>query len=253
MMILILLIIFILLAVFTGGDRTAKSIVTLAINALILFVSIGVMYLKVNPMLVATIACILVTLTTIFFQNEYNQKSKAAFISALIVIAIMLTLILFFVDKGHIQGMPVVGQNHIRESNGYEKAIGINMVLVEVAVILMTLVGAVIDMAIAVTSGIYEVVSLNPHLNRKELFGSGMKIGRDILSSTVNTLFFIFVGEYLLMFIVFMVYYSFTSMINSKEFVQGTITILISAAGCVLTIPISAFIASKKFKKKEVD
>ncbi|MEA4922636.1 MAG: YibE/F family protein [Eubacteriaceae bacterium] len=250
MMIAVLIVLVILLALFTGGDRTAKSLVTLGANAVILFVSIGIMYAGADPLIVSVITCVLVSAVTIFFQNEFNDKTRTAFISVMGILALMLILIYLFVYEGHLQGFPVTGQNHIRESNGYDGKIGMDMAMVEMAVILMTMVGAVIDTAVAVTSGTYEVARNDPELKGRELFCSGMKIGRDILSSTVNTLFFIFAGEFLIMFINFMMYYSFSVMINSKEFAQGTITIVISAIGCVLAIPAAAAMAGYRYGKK---
>lgn len=250
MMIAVLLAILVLLSLFVGGNKTAKSMVTLGINGVLLTLAIAALFFGVHPLIVTAATCLGVTFVTVFFQNEINEKSKAALLSVILVTAIMIGLIALFVYQGHLQGMPVVGQNEIRPSNGYAADIGRNMALIQVFVMIMALVGAVIDTAIAITSGTYEVVKHNPDLDRKSIMGSAMKIGRDVLSSTVNTLFFIFAGESLILFINFVNYYSFPAMINAKEFAQAGIIMAISGVGCVIVIPVAAALGALRFYKK---
>ena len=230
MMLIVLTVIFVLLALFTGGDRTAKSIVTLFLSAGVMMLTIVAIYLGVPPLAGGLFCVAVVAVITTLFQNECNQKSMTALLAVFLTTAVLLLLIFVFVDRGHLAGMADTGQVYVRESNGFEGNIGIDMRMVEVAVLLITLVGAVIDAAIAVVAGTYEVAAARPALGRQALFRSGMRIGGNILSSTVNTLFFIFAGEYLL--------------INSKEFAQGAISIAVSAFGCVLVIPVAAALAA---------
>ncbi|MDD5987074.1 MAG: YibE/F family protein [Eubacteriales bacterium] len=244
MMLIVLTVIFVLLALFTGGDRTAKSIVTLFLSAGVMMLTIVAIYLGVPPLAGGLFCVAVVAVITTLFQNECNQKSMTALLAVFLTTAVLLLLIFVFVDRGHLAGMADTGQVYVRESNGFEGNIGIDMRMVEVAVLLITLVGAVIDAAIAVVAGTYEVAAARPALGRQALFRSGMRIGGNILSSTVNTLFFIFAGEYLLLFVNFMTYYSFAAMINSKEFAQGAISIAVSAFGCVLVIPVAAALAA---------
>ena len=121
--------------------------------------------------------------------------------------------------------------------------------MVQVTVFVIVLMGAVIDAAVAISSGMYEIAALNPDIKKYDLFASGMNIGRSILSSNVNTLFFVFAGEYMIMFINYMTYYSFKTMINSKDFAQGNLTIMISAIACVIIIPVTSSIALKIYNR----
>lgn len=241
-MIPVLAVTFIILILLVGGNRTAKSIVTLCGNALVLTATIVALYIKLPPLLVTAVACVLITMITLFFQNDINVKTVAAFWAVMIVVGLLMGGIYFISVGGSLQGFPV-GQYHIRESNGYGSDIGIKMATVQVSVVLITLMGAVVDTAIAVTSALYEVHRHNPEFQGVRLMASGMSIGKDILSSTVNTLFFIFAGEYLVLFIYLFQIFSFEEMINSKEFAQQVVTISMSAAGCVLIIPTATAMA----------
>lgn len=249
-MLLIFAGIFVLLVLLIGGDRSAKALVTLAGNAILLAADLLLIYIGLNPFLCTVAACILITLLTLFYQNEVNHKTKSAFWAVMAVIALLLAFLWLLGTKTNTQGFPV-GQYEIRESNGYAGNIDINMTLLQIAALLMVLIGAIIDTALAVTSALYEVHLNNPQLCRRELFASGLSVGRDILGSTVNTLFFIFIAEYFTLFLQFMEYYSFAQMINSKEFVQEVISIAVSGIGCVLIIPAAAGLGAVFYTRKK--
>lgn len=235
--------IFLLLVFILGTDRTAKTIITLALNGTVLLGIMASIQLGFNPIIATLIGCLLITFASLFFQNEVNEKTIAAAIGVTTVLAMLFVFIWFLVCHGNLQGFPI-GEYNIRETNGYSENIGINMVLIQISVMILILIGAIIDTSISITSAVFEVKRNNPTLTKIELFNSGLSMGKDILSSTVNTLFFIFMGEYMITFITYMEYYNFQSLINSKEFVQEIVGITISAIGCILIIPISSFICT---------
>lgn len=244
-MIKVLIIVFVLLSLFAGGDRTAKSLMTTAINVTIFAVLIELIYLGFNIVFTTAIAAILITATTVFYQNENNIKTVSAFISVVIVLVLSSFFMAFIITHAHLQGFGIVGDVKIQPSNGYEEDIGINMRLVQVAVFIVILIGGLIDTAVAICSGTYEIIRHNPNANRSEIIESGMNIGCKILSSNVNTLFFIFAGEFMIMCISFLKFYSWGTLINSKDFTQELIAIMISAIGTVVIIPISSYVASR--------
>ena len=140
-MIKVLIIVFVLLSLFAGGDRTAKSLMTTAINVTIFAVLIELIYLGFNIVFTTAVAAILITATTLFYQNENNIKTVSAFISVVIVLVLSSFFIAFIITHAHLQGFGIVGDVKIQPSNGYEEDIGINMRLVQVAVFIVILIG----------------------------------------------------------------------------------------------------------------
>lgn len=244
-MIKVLILVFVLLSLLAGGDRTAKSLMTTLINISIFALLIEFIYLGFNIAITTIAAALLISAVTIFYQNESNIKTVSAFVSVIIVLALSAVIIVFVVTHAHLQGFGTIGDVKIQPSNGYEENIGINMILVQVAVFIVVLIGGLIDTSMAVCSGIYEIIRHNPQLSHGEIIESGMNIGSKILSSNVNTLFFIFAGEFMIMCINFLKFYSWSTLINSKDFTQELIAIMISAIGTVVIIPISSIIASR--------
>ena len=144
----------------------------------------------------------------------------------------------------HLQGINEIMQRE-DEIMGLTPDINVNMAKIAVSMIITGLIGAATDTSMAVSSAVYEVFKNNRDLSLSELFRSGMNIGRDVLGTTVNTLYFACIGESMMLFILFKSYdYSFWKTINSKAFFQEFTDIAFSCLSCVLVIPLAAAISS---------
>src|SRR5699024_12650899 len=94
---------------------------------------------------------------------------------------------------------------------------GVDFVKTAASVIIMSTRGAIIDVAISITSPMQEIFDHNPNIQKKALFKSALSIGKDILGSNANTLCFAFIGSYLALLICFKdLSYSLLEVINSK-------------------------------------
>jgi uncharacterized membrane protein len=92
---------------------------------------------------------------------------------------------------------------------------------------------------------VHELNAVNPTLTQRELFTSALHVGRDMMGTMVNTLIFAFVGGSLTTLVIDYSYdLSFLQLMNSYsigiEIMQG----LSGSLGVVLTVPITAAIAS---------
>ena len=105
MMISVLCIVLVVLCLLVGGDRTAKTLMTLSLNAIVLVAVIWAISLGLPPMIVSIAAILIVICITIFYQNEVNDKTRVAFIAVIVIAAVMLALIAVFVYGGPLQGM----------------------------------------------------------------------------------------------------------------------------------------------------
>lgn len=243
-MIIVLAIILIVLLLVIGGERGAAAILSLIWNVFILSLSIVLMGWGWNSIFVTFVSSILISSSTLFYQNGKNAKTIASFWAVMIVM-----LLLFFIAYQIGFDAKLRGLNEIiqKESDllGFSVDIHINMARIAVTMIMLGLIGAAIDTSIAISSAIYEVFKNNRYLCFKELFASGIRIGKDILGTMVNTLYFAYLGESISLFILFkQFHYSFTEVINSKAFFQEFVCIIFSGISCVLVIPITALIIS---------
>ena len=122
---------------------------------------------------------------------------------------------------------------------------------VAVSVILLSTLGAVLDMALTVTTSVYEVKSHKEDMTFKELIHSGMQIGKEVTGTTVNTLLFAYLGESLLLFSYLrMQGYSLELLLNSKIMFENCASMIFGAIACVVVMPVAAVAGGYFFRFK---
>lgn len=237
----LLAIILCLLMVLVGGAKGVRSFFSLFLNfGIFLLTVIFMMDPAVNPIYVTGIACIMISCVNLFYVNQINNKTKTAFVATVITIILLLFFIHIFSNKMMIQGF---GEESIEELIPYSLHIGVDFVKIATSMIILSTIGAIIDVAISITSPMQEIFTQHPTIKKKDLFASGLRIGRDILGSNTNTLFFAFFGGYLALLLWFKdLNYSIGKIANSKIFGAEMITILCAGIGIALVIPIAAWI-----------
>ena len=109
--------------------------------------------------------------------------------------------------------------------------------------VLISSLGAIMDVGMSIVSALYEVYLHNPTLTAKEIFQSGIEIGKDMIGTMTNTLILAFTGSALISLLVFISYQvQFNQLFNSNylsiEIAQG----LCGTFGIVLTIPAASAI-----------
>lgn len=117
--------------------------------------------------------------------------------------------------------------------------------------ILISAEGAIMDIAMSVASAVEEVHRIDPARSAKELFRSGMHIGKDAMGTMANTLVLAFAGTGLNMMIFIYAYdVSYTQLINTDFVAMELIRALAGSLGMILTVPLVAAVAAAIFARK---
>lgn len=249
-MILLLSLILFILLILVGKSRGFKTFMIFYLNLFLIIVYLFLIGIGLNAITQAIIICVLVTLTTLFGLNGINVKTKSSFKSIMIILVIMTGIIFLTCYKANLQGFSA---EDIESIGGYSFDINYNMNKILIGMFLITVIGTIIDTSISISSALNEVLINNPNISKNELFKSGMNIGKDILSTTINTLFFALVAEFIGFF---MWHYgsSFSYLLNYKAFVSEVSKLLLCFISSILIIPITSYIASKDLiKNKDIN
>lgn len=235
------LILFLILAglmIAIAGRRGFTALIALVLNLGLMFIGIVLIRNGLSIIGVTLTASLLISMMNLFFINGYTQKTKIAFISSLCIVLLLTGLIFLCVSIMHLQGLP---QEELMEMDMYSLQIGTDFTLISVAVLIMSVIGAVNDVAISITSAMAEIKSTTPNISTQTWYTSGIKIGKDVLSATLNTLIFAIVGSQLALFIwITDLNYSFSQVFNTKIMVSEWVSLLISGMSITLTVPITA-------------
>ena len=243
-------IILILCIVFVGGERGVTSLITLAGNLIVLCIAIWLMSIGKSVLLITLLAGIVISCITLFYQNGKNKKTWAAFCAIVITMCIQFFVIYIMVWKSGAGGLNEI-QARGEDILYYNLNIGVSMQKITISVILLSTLGTVIDSALTVTSSVYEVKRHNPDRKNQNLIVSGMRVGGNVMGTTVNTLLFAYAGESLLLLSYLKNQkYSFELLINSKMLFQSCAVMIFGAIASVIVIPLAAVIMTKLDEKE---
>ncbi len=118
--------------------------------------------------------------------------------------------------------------------------------------ILIAAMGAVMDIAMSISSAISEVHEANSKLGFNDLFKSGMNIGRDAMGTMANTLVLAYVGGALNMMVLIYSYgVSFIQLVNTDFVAIELIRAIAGSVGIIGTVPCTALIAAKMFESQK--
>ena len=239
-MIIFLALVLIILMILIGGERGAVSLMTLAGNIGILFISILLMSIGFPALLLILAAGAGVCYNSLFYQNGNNPKTRAAFLATLLVMLLLFIPIYLIIWRSGSYGLNELQLSEDDFMYYYSTDIHINMLHVAVFVTVFSTLGAVIDTALSVTSSVYEVWTHKKSLTAKELTSSGYQVGKEIIGTTVNTLLFAYLGGSILLFAYVQTQqYNLEIILNSKFLFQDVAIMLSGAIACLFTVPVS--------------
>lgn len=244
----LLMLILLLLMLYIDKERGIKLALSIVFNFIILLFLFILITIGFNPIIVSILGCLLISVVILYFVNGKNIKTTTSLKSITIVLLILLIGIILLTNYSRIAGF---GYEYYEEINMFSYDVHIDFTSITISVILISLIGAMVDSSIAISSALYEVYLNNKHLSKKELFTSGISIGKDILCTTTNTLLFAFLGDFMTLVIWFYKgSYTILDIINSKTFALEFIKILFSASGCIIVIPVTAYLTANAIIKE---
>ncbi|MGM7634138.1 YibE/F family protein [Bacillus sp. Hm123] len=225
--------VFLFTLLIVGQRQGLFSIISFALNAVLLSYALDVYVNSATQSLlwICGITAILFTIISLVLVNGLNEKTYAAIATTLMgtFISLLITYL----------AMWVTAENGLY----YEEMQFLTRPyhLVFMAGLLIGSLGAVMDVAITMSSSIFELHEKNPNMSMKALKTSGLDIGRNIMGTITSILFFAYISGSIPVLILYLkngVPLGFTfSMTLSLEVARA----LAGAIGIVLTIPISLY------------
>ena len=190
--IVVLLAVFFGLMWLVGGKKGFNSILALIFTFVaVIMMYIPMMYIGVSPFIAATITVVIITLVTFILIADFQMKSIGAMLGTIFGVIVSGLIALVFGHFGHVTGFNVddienliyVGQNSRLDIGG-----------MLFSGILIASLGAVMDVAMSVSTSLHEIKEQRSEITAKEIFKSGINIGRDMIGTMSNTLILAYVG-----------------------------------------------------------
>ena len=187
----------------------------------------------------------LLTAVIMYLVAGATRKGLAAFLGATLgVLAGWATAHLFALLM-HINGATLPYVQSLLYS-GYEK---LDLADVFVGAMVLASSGAVMDLAMDIAAGVEEVARHNPTLPSRELFLSGLRIGRSVVGTMTTTLLLAYSGGYITLLMVFAAQGTpILDFLNSTLVSAEVVKTLVGSFALVLVAPFTAFVSARVFK-----
>lgn len=230
--------IFIIVLVSFAGIVGIKSILSFIFTVLAMWkVLIPLFLLGYNPVIVGIVTTLILICVIIGLVYGIDKKSLAAIGGALAGSLVTCFMALFFVSKFKIHGAVMSFSESLLYS-GYES---LNLTEIFIASIFIASSGAVMDVAVDITSAVAEVVEKKPNITRLEAVMSGINVGRSIMGTMMTTLLLAYSGGYIGLLMVFMAQGTpIINILNLKYVSSEILHTLIGSFGLVTVAPFTA-------------
>nr|WP_319393937.1 YibE/F family protein [uncultured Desulfobacter sp.] len=196
-----------------------------------------------SPVLSAILLVIVVSTVTMILLNGVTVKSLCCILGTVFGVILASLVMMFFSAVMHISGYSLgeaEGLIHIGHTTGL-KVEGLLY-----SGILIASLGAIMDVAMSIVSSVNEVLVHKKDSTPAVLFKAGMNVGKDLIGTMANTLILAFTGTSLELMI-FISSYSvqYNQFINMNKTAIEITQALAGSFALVLTVPVSAFLASR--------
>ena len=242
---------FLLVTVLVGGRVGAKSLLSLGLTVAALIFVLLPLLLRGWPTIGTTfLISVLVTAATFVILGGVDKKTICACLGTLAGIGLAT---LFGLLAQQILRMDGYRQEYaeallqLRQTG--ESGIGITGLVT--AGVIVSALGAVMDVAMSISSAIQELTRVNDSLNAKDLFKSGMNIGRDMVGTMTNTLILAILGSGLTLVVyIYSLGLQPWQLLSSSYMSLEAISGIASSIGVMLAVPLTAAICAVSFGKK---
>ena len=236
--------ILLVLLIVLGRKQGLKAIVTLILTLFLVFtLMIPSIADGKDPVFVALMIGAVVTALTFVIVSGFSKKTLAAIIGTIGGLSSAAVISLVFSKMMRLTG--IHGEDE-RILTFIPELVNLDFQGLLLAGIIIGALGAVMDVAISIASSMDEVNRLNRSMTQKQLFFSGMNVGKDIMGTMANTLILAYVGAALPIIMILYSYNNPLSELIHMEFLA--VEVLRTAAGSIgliLAIPMTALVASK--------
>lgn len=238
-----LLILFLALVLLVGGWRGVGSLFGLIASLLVVALLVVPLIADGNnPVLVVLLGSFIIVPLTFYFSHGFSKKTTIAIVGTVIALAFS-----GFLAQGAIQATQLTGL--VSEEAGFLQSANpgaYNLTGILLAGIIIGLLGVLDDVTVSQAAIVSELLAVDKDISDKELFLRAMSIGKDHVSSMVNTLILVYTGVSLPLLLLF---HSnprpLLQVVNYEVFTEEIVRALIGSIGLILAIPLTTILAIK--------
>jgi uncharacterized membrane protein len=196
------------------------------------------------PIAVAVVAAAAISYFALYLAHGFTAMTTVALLGTLASLALTAVLAVTFDGLARFSGFAT-------EEAGFLAAAGttIDVGGLLLAGVVIGALGAIDDMTVTQASAVAELHAANPALGTAELLRRGLRIGRDHVASTVNTLVLAYAGASMPLLVLFVLSeQSLASVANSEVVAVEIVRTLVGSIGLVASVPLTTWLAAQAIR-----
>lgn len=239
----IILAVFAALMMGVGRAKGLRSLAGLAFAlALVTLFLLPSIFRGMSPVGASLLTALLVTAGSMAMLNGLTRKTLVSVLAAAIGLVASMAFYYLFTWLLHLSGFNTAGADELLVIQGNT---GLDISQVLFASVVISSLGAVIDMCMSVASPLFELKRVNPGMGVRELFSSGMEMGSDMIGTMCQTLILAFVGSATGELLLQISYGTQPiQLISSNYMAVEVLQSFAGGAGVILVVPITSAIAA---------
>ncbi len=233
--------VFALVVVAIGRWRGLAALATLGLSFLTLTLfMLPALLGGANPLALAVVSAAAIMLVALYLCHGVSVRTSIAVLGTLASLALIGALSAFFVVFADLTGL---GSEETQYVGSLYTQVDVRGLLL--AGVVIGALGVLFDVTVTQTSAVWELRGANPTLGARALYRAGMRIGRDHIASTVNTLVLAYAGASLPLLLLFYVAgHGLTDVTTSEVVAEEVVRTLIGSIGLVASVPLTTALAA---------
>ena len=241
---------FVVAVLLLGRWRGLASLVALGFSFLVLVVYLFPAILNgADPVTIGVLAACVIMFGVLYLTHGVSAQTSCAVLGTLLSLGLIGLLGTAFAAATRLTGLDDDSQNLIRVLGHGIDARGLLL-----AGMIIGALGVLDDVTVTQTSAVWELRRANPQLSARELYSAALRIGRDHISSAVNTLALAYAGAALPVLLAFsMSGQTFGTLITAQNIAQEVVRTLVGSIGLVAAVPVTTAIAAVVARQDEIE
>lgn len=224
-----------------AGAAGLRAILSFAVTVLTIWKVLVPLYLKgYDAIAVGMAATLALTVAIIALVYGFDRRCLSASGGAFLGILVAYALGALFTHAFKISGAVMA----YSESLLYSGHPHLDLTRIFVASVFIGASGAIMDLAVDITSAVAEVAKKRPDLRPRELVASGLAVGRAAIGTMTTTLLFAYSGSYMALLMVFTAQGTpISNILNYKHVAAEMVHTVMGCFGLVTVAPFTALCA----------
>jgi uncharacterized membrane protein len=206
-----------------------------------------------NPVAVAVVGSAAIMFAALYLAHGINARTTTAVLGTVGALFVTGVLAWIFVAGTHLTGLASEESGLLAASLS-----GVSLQGLLLGGIVIGSLGVLDDVTVTQASAVWELHKANPAYGFQRLYSAGIRIGRDHIASTVNTLVMAYAGASLPLMVLFTLSSRHLGDVLSSEIVaQEIVRTLVGSIGLVSAVPITtalaAFVADRSIHREPIE